>query len=261
MQQPSHEGSRRLWAETKPSPVRESSIRLVETYRGFRGESLLLEAREEVAMAGHQVTAGELVKAVGMSHSPFLEAPNAPDPVPIWINDDAGLCAYIDSGTVARRMPWQVGERGERYYREEERNDRPEDFRRHHMNEWAEALETAIPIEWWDACRDEVAIAPGDQQPIILALDAGVSHDAFAIQAVSRHPDETLRGAHVVQRAVRMWEPKQGEALDFGDALDPGPETPRGFLRVFCATHNVVQVAYDRYELHDFVMQEKKREY
>lgn len=89
----------------------------------------------------------------------------------------------------------------------------------------------------WDACAEPLP-PPDARAPLVLALDAAVSGDTFAVVAVSRHP---ARRDDVAVRAVQVWEPR-GVALDYG-AIE-------AWLRDFLRSHNVVQLAYDPYQAH-----------
>lgn len=102
----------------------------------------------------------------------------------------------------------------------------------------ATGAERFIPsLTWWDACQED--LPPLDtHEPLVLALDAGDVSDTFAAVAVSRHPD---RYEDAAVRYVRVWEPQNGEPLDFQAIEDE--------LRTFILTYNVVQVCFDRYQL------------
>ncbi len=93
-------------------------------------------------------------------------------------------------------------------------------------------------ITLWDACRAE--LPPLDvHTPMVLAADAGVSNDSFGLIGVTRHPQDDTQ---VAVRYVRSWVPSQGRDLDF---------TPiENEIRALCSTWDVVQLAYDPYQLH-----------
>ena len=57
----------------------------------------------------------------------------------------------------------------------------------------------------------------------------------------SRHPD---RRYDIAVRFAQKWDPPPGGTIDFG-----GPEAA---LRELLSKYNVVEVAYDAYQLHDF---------
>lgn len=120
-----------------------------------------------------------------------------------------------------------------------------------------------IPIELWDRCREEMPpFLPGTKEPVVIAVDAAVRGDCFAIVAVTRHPD---RHDDVAVRAVRKWDPPRGGMIDFAE--------PESFLRAICKggcamghfepwdgcpacrdrarlpPYNVIQIVYDPYQL------------
>lgn len=261
----------RFWEEMTPAPTLEDSIRLVETYAGFDdGSSKLLYDLYDMGLQGHQLTAGELAAFVcredtpGQTFQDFVNcwAETKGDPtvkIPLWHNEQAGLIMYWDSGLIARRMPWQQGERGERYYREQVAGEPPDAYRRHHLNEWTGAESAFIPIELWDACgevhkqHDWEPIKPlleGDRTPLIIGADGAVSGDCFGIVAVTRCPHDTTA---VDIKAYKKWDPaEEGGFVDFSK--------PEEFLRIVPKVNNVVQIAYDPFQLAD-MMQRLMRDF
>jgi hypothetical protein len=256
------EASRRLWDELTPVPTRPRSIRYVETYAGFEGESELL------------------IKLYGMVTSPDrgarrltredLAGLNPPLPwpfdiehdreLPLFINTSARSIAYWDTNDPdnrrypARRLPWQ----SEAYYAAQAIEMRTETFNRLHNNMWVSPTTTFIPIEWWQSCRplpdDNLPPLRADE-PLVIAADASVSGDCTALVAVSRNPDPELRKArHTVVRLTRTFTPPPGGKLNYG--------APGGFketLKDWLSRYRIVQVAYDPYQLHD-VMTELRDE-
>ncbi len=227
----------RFWAEMAPSPIVPNSMRFVETYAGYEGESeLLWGLYEATVIKGRQLTAKEIGLGV------FEEATKPDDPVPCYVNEAAGMFAYWDEGEKARRMPWQRGEEGRKYYASEEATQTPSQFTRLHKNQWVSAESAFVPIEWFDACKNPLPLQPKERTPLVLALDAAVSGDCFGAVAVSRDPKSPSDSVAV--RTIRKWEPPQGGKLDYA-----GPES---FVRELCKNYNVVEVCYDPYQLHDF---------
>lgn len=236
-----HEAALRFWAEMAPSPTRLNSIRLVETYAGYEGESeLLWELYESAVLNGRQLTAGEL-GPLGI----FPEAPNADSLVPCYVNEAARMFAYWDTGEMARRMPWQQGERGAEYYAAEASTQTDSQMVRLHKNEWVSAESSFVPIVWWDACKNPLPLEPGDKTtPIVVVIDAAVTGDCFGLVAISRDPDRPDRATAV--RAYRLWVPPKGGQIDF--TAEGGPDQA---VRELCEMCNVVEVAYDPYQLAD----------
>lgn len=211
------EAKQRMWTETTLPPAKMGrSFRWVETYAGYSGESELLERLYEQ----------------GVKHGRKL-----PDQIAdVYVNEAARMfCMWNTSG----RMPWHSQE----YYAQEQAVLLPNEFRRVHRNEWVTSADVFVNIEWWDACRADY---PPEQsgEPWIVAMDAGVSSDNFAMVAVARHPEDPTR---TVKRYARRWIPPKGGKIDImGTPDNPGPELE---LRRLIREHNIVQVAYDPYQL------------
>ncbi len=238
-----HRDDLRFWAEMGPSPTRQNSIRFIETYAGYEGQSELLESiYKSVVIDGRQLTAGELLEFYPDALGAFEEAPNHDSLVPCWVNETARIFAYWDSGDEARRMPWQKGEDGRAYYATEESLQSPSQMLRLHGNLWISAESAFIPIEWWDACLNPLPLVPGEKTPLVVALDAAVSGDSFAIVVVSRDPNNPKEGIAI--RTSRKWEPSAGSPIDYKGPWDA--------LVAICTNFNVKQIAYDPYQLHDF---------
>ena len=88
----------------------------------------------------------------------------------------------------------------------------------------------------WDALKENLPAL--GREPMVLGMDAGVSNDSFGLVGVTRHPQ---RPSDVATRFVQVWTPPAGGQIDFS-----GPEnTVRDLARRF----NVVQLAYDPYQL------------
>src|SRR5262249_2303536 len=88
----------------------------------------------------------------------------------------------------------------------------------------------------WDACQEELP-ALTIRQPMVLALDAGDTDDTFSCVGMTRHPDDRPR---LAVRYTRVYEPK-------GKPLDQG--TIEGDIVKLCEDFNIVNVAFDRYQL------------
>ncbi len=233
----------KFWAEMAPSPTRRNSVRWIETYAGYEGESeLLWGLYDATVLSGRQLVAGELGD-LGC----FEDAPNPDSPVPCYVDDQAGIFAFWDSGTVARRMPWQQGERGARYYASEAKTQTPKQMDRLHSNLWQSTETAFVPMELWDACKAPLPLAPGDKTPLVVALDAAVTGDCFALVGVSRHP--RAWETDIAVRLTHVWKP-DGKPLDYDKVRD--------VCVTLFAEFNVVQFAYDPYQLHNFAMQRTK---
>jgi phage terminase large subunit-like protein len=198
------------------------AIRWVESYAGYKNESATLWHLYETGVNG------------GVQHPAFNN-------IPVYVNIPASMYCYWDHGEAARRMPWQV----ESYYTQEHQTLTENEFERIHMNEWVEPVTKAIPIEWWDACESRdlfgSAIPPLDwRTPIVIGADAAISHDCCALVAVSRHPlDKQVPAV----RLMRIWQPRKGHPINLSDTME-------ATLREWIKRYNVVEVTYDKYQLH-----------
>jgi phage terminase large subunit-like protein len=226
----------RFWEEMTPVPTREFSIRLVETYVGYEGESKTLYDLWVLGKSGHQIKNDEFARLVsrdvdGERYEDFLyafeETQGDPDALlPIWFNDAARMFMYYDEGLTARRLPWLKGVRGEAYYREEEKVLAPRAFRRLHYNQWVGAESAFVPIEAWDRCFEEgiQPLQPGDKTPCVMGVDAATTGDCFGIVLVSRHPDPA-RHMDIAVRACKVWSPEEsGGRINYED--------PENFIRL-----------------------------
>jgi hypothetical protein len=98
----------------------------------------------------------------------------------------------------------------------------------------------------WDACKEDLPppVGKGPEssgEPMVLAADAGVTNDFFAVVGVTRHPDPN-RKYHVAVRLARVWKPPRGGGeISFAE--------PEAFIREICKQFNVTQFCYDPYML------------
>lgn len=105
-----------------------------------------------------------------------------------------------------------------------------------------------IPIEKWDTLFEPFPDLD-DRTPVVMGVDAAVTGDMFGISIVSRHP---VRHEDPSIRMVRYWRPKDfpDKHIDF-DIVDK-------WVRGFCSEHNVVQIAFDIYQLASLAQSWKK---
>lgn len=195
-----------MWAEMTISPTKFGhSQRWIDTYAGYKGESPILEQLYETGVVqGRKVW----------------------DDLEVYVNDAAKMLAVW----VTKPMfDWQSPE----YYASEEAQLVPSEFNRIHRNQWADAVSAFIPIEWWKACQSQYTL--GQNEPVIIGVDAATTSDCFAIVMVSR------REEHVYVHYCKVWYPPRGGAIDYTE-----PETE---LKRLINTYNVIEVAYDSHQL------------
>lgn len=227
-----YEEHEKMWNEMQPVPTRLRSQRFVESYAGYIGVSTLLKRLWDQGLEGERLH----------------------DEYPIFGNEKTGLLAYIDTGVEARRMPWQQGEAGERYYAQQEAQELPHEFRRIHLNEWVSSQNQLFDIEMWDrlfdAERAYVGAAAWETREVdaVLGVDASVSGDCTAVQAVGW--DKELNCPVALETVII--EPPYGGKIDYETTLKPAIER-------LLKRWRVVEVAYDEYQLHYFMVQLKQQ--
>lgn len=222
-----------MWAEMTLSPTKYGkSFRWIESYAGFAGESLLLYSLYDLGVKqGHLLWPDKL----------YDVTEGEPTPLELYVNEKAGmLCLW----NTQPRCPWQT----KKYYASEQMILTPNQFARIHRNQWVTSSETFVEMSWLEACGRSPESWPKidiKRQPMVIAMDAGVSNDNFGMTLQFRHPDIPT---DVCIEKVKKWEPKNGK-IDFqGTEENPGPEL---LLRQWIKEYNVVQVCYDQYQLWD----------
>ena len=227
-----YEEALRFWDEYTPVATRPRSVRFVDTYAGYEGESELLKTLWGMALNDDGTMADSAIRL----H----------ETLPIYGVPSAGLIAYIDQGEAARRMPWQQGEEGERYYAEQQASERAANYDRLHNNYWVSSQGALFPTAMWDRLAEPpYTLQKGDV--VVAGADASVSGDYTALTVVAVNQQD----AHVI--AVYVWEPPVGGKLDY-DADGGLKPTLRDVLQRW----PVVSVPYDEYQLHDVMTQMAK---
>lgn len=208
--------AKRMWTEMTLSPTKMGkSFRWVETYAGFDGESPLLE------QLYHQ--------GVKEGFAPEWAWDIVP-PLPVFENLPARLILMWNDEP---RLPWQT----HAYYAQEEAVLTPSEFSRVHRNQWAGSNQAFVPIEWWDACLHR-EITPNKDESMVIAMDAAVSNDLFAVVGVAGVDGENYRVAY-----SNAWKARKGHKIDFDEV--------RSEVVRLLNEHNVIEVAYDPYQLED----------
>ncbi|MEL7232847.1 MAG: terminase TerL endonuclease subunit [Chloroflexota bacterium] len=206
-----------MWTESTLSPTKYGeSMRWCESYAGYRGQSVVLEQ-----LYDNGVEKGRPIETAAEC----------------YVNDAARLFVLWNTTPT---LPWQT----KAYYAQETAMLSPEEFSRVHENEWAEKQNPFVPYEWWDTC----AGSPVRSREVVIALDAAVSDDCFALVAVSATTENGRRVVH--QQAVAVIEPPEGGKIDYDDA--------RQILRRWKEMWRVTAVVYDPYQLHDFATRGRK---
>jgi hypothetical protein len=112
------------------------------------------------------------------------------------------------------------------------------------LGEWIrdDGPESFLPsLAMWDQCQSDDIPRLSNRQPMVIALDAAITGDTFAMVGVTRDPDNNEESTIV--RLARVWIPNN-QPLDY-------QEIERE-IRDVLNRYNVVQIAYDPYQLHYF---------
>lgn len=214
-----------MWTESTLSPTKYGqSMRWCESYAGYKGESPVLEQ----------------LYTAGVEHGRVLN-----DEHEMYANNAARLFVLWNTKP---NLPWQTPE----YRAQEAATLAPKEFARIHENEWSEATAAFVPPEWWDACSGSLP-ALGQFQQMVVALDAAVTGDCFAMVGVTRHGEQSAA------RFCRIWTPPKGGKLDYGDDDDGQTDTPWAVLKQLVQSGRIAVVTYDEYQLHDFVTRVKRK--
>jgi len=223
-----HKAMEQFWTEMTLSPTKFGySQRWVETYAGNQGEARILEQLYTQGVKdGKQIDLSYTDKDGRYHDLSDLEV----------FSNGSLLCLW----NTKPRCSWQTSE----YYASEAAILTPNEFNRVHRNQWASSVDTFVPSEWWSSC--QAAIPPLDKKhTIVLAMDAGVSDDSFALCGVRKWG---IDGVDVVYS--RRWLPPEGGKIRYTNAENPNDtDTPEGEIRRLCREYNVVMVAYDPYQL------------
>jgi phage terminase large subunit-like protein len=206
------EAARRLWAEMTPSPVPPNSIRFIDTYAGFTGESETLEQ-----LYAATVINGKLVH----------------ETLPIFEDATGTIVAYWgyrerDAKNALRpslplpespRRIWQTPA----YYEAQRASNRPEDYDRLHRNLWQRSRSAFLTANAWDSLRHydlrtfsrpffggTFTFAPkSNAMPVYVGIDAAHKRDATAIVVVGYH-----RLVGLVLLAHMIWTPTADEPVE-----------------------------------------------
>lgn len=266
----SSEASQRLWEELTPVPTRPRSIRYVETYAGYDGESSILNELEDKIktpkLGSRRLELDELrvlLQGSGLEWPKEWES----QPLPFFVHKASRTIAYWDQGVEARRMPWQTPA----YYIAQQSDLRKSAFDRLHLNIRVTSTEQFIPKEWWERLKID-DMPPIGGESIVVGADASVTGDCSGLVAVSRDIRKGADPDHLLVRRASLWQPADGRPLNYSLTIEPtlrqwitGHIHP---LREKCDSHNqierlgicvpvkpmnVVQVAYDEFQLHDMM--------
>lgn len=216
-----------MWTEMTLSPTKfGKSFRWVSSYAGYLGESNLLW---NLYLQG--VDQDAQFPGQGKRFDWCYEFD---PPLECYYNDAARLFCLWNT---VPRLDWQTPA----YYAQESTSITiTSEFERIHRNRWATAVQSFIPIEWWDACEVDELPPLEEGQYLIDALDGAITFDCFGKVAVSRHGDK------LAVRIIKKWSPPKGGSIQFVNLQDPDdPAYPEGAIRQTARKYNVLEFPYD----------------
>lgn len=210
------EKHKQMWSEMALSPLKfGKSQKWVDTYAGYSGESPVLEPLFE-----------QIVKTENAFH---IDDPDAPEDLETY-RLGRSFCLW----QTKPRLPWQTPT----YYASERVQQLDHDYARMHENRWSSSASVFVPPAWWYACKVKELPKEDKWLELVITLDAAVSGDCFGLLAVSRHGDK------YALRYAEKWIPPKNGKIDFRPAEE--------VIRRLVKRYNVLEVAYDPYQLHDF---------
>jgi hypothetical protein len=208
------ESSRRLWEELTPVPTRRNSIRIIDTYAGFEGESELLMGLYKLG--------------VGVEEDPDGQGERLHDTLPIFANRAARLFVYWDH---VPRMPWQTSA----YYDSQRRTLRPSTYLRLHENRWTTGVSQFITDELWIVDASRSPVLADRTTPIYVAVDLALKHDTAAVVAVRWEGNKLAIAFH------RIWKPTPTDPLNLEETIET-------YLRECHARFHIREIVVDPWQ-------------
>jgi len=179
-------------SEMKPSPTRNISFQMTQTYPGYYGDRGLLNK--------------DIARFFTEDDLPKEDLNRVFEDVPLWIDGRSAIFWNHEP------YPWHT-----EAFLEEQRNDlRPSEFRRIWQAYRTEPSETLFDMRLWDKLTDPDMFPLGPQdrgEIVVLGLDLGIKHDSSAV-TVRGYDPETGR---YPLRDHRIWKPRPG--LEGGELI------------------------------------------
>jgi hypothetical protein len=225
----------RLLEELTPL-LNKPSIRFISTYAGWLNQSKWLW---DLYLQG-----------VGKREHPQGQARYVSNKLdlPLYLNAEAGIFTYWDSGVEARRMPWQQGPKADRYYEQQRRNLRAGAFARLHLNQWGSGDDKFISAEMWESITDD-ELSPITEGAVGLfgGWDAAPKRDSTAVVFVRWEGNKIQVVNH------RIFKPGFLKPVDFQLVED--------YVREIVARNHVVKIYADPYQLFSTIQKLQKENY
>jgi len=208
----------RLWTEMTIPPTKFGrAMRWVESYAGYEGESTLLENLYKTGVGPPLLEDGR-----GTPHPGITD-------IPLWVNEQARMLTLWNQEP---RLAWQTPE----YYAAEAQQLTEPEFRRVHRNEWVSPVNQFVPIEVWNS-RERDLPALDKSTPVVVGLDAAISHDCCALVVVSKWGKKGT-----AERFSKAWYPPENGRINLSQTME-------SLIRWCAQEFNVIEFAYDAYQL------------
>ena len=238
------ERSRRLYDELVPVPTKLNSLRWIETYVGFEDESiLLLELFKRIFKDTGETGLTEKAKIV-----PELEHIQSEGKPTCYHIPEEGLFYYHNH---TPRMPWNVGEVGDKFRAEQKADLRPAQYVRLWENRWQSSEGNFIDPEWYDDC---VIHDSSLMEPMVLAGDASQRSDNVTLVGVRKH-HVMVKGELQDRFRVcfcEVWDPK-GKDIDLEETI------AKRVYQLFSAGLMIGPFWYDSYQMHQVAVNLRKK--
>jgi phage terminase large subunit-like protein len=198
------EKGRRLFEEMAVPPTRKNAMRVITTYAGWVGESVLLEdIYKKIVRPENKLDFGTY-----MNYELGVETE-----LPCYT--DGQTFIYWDHEP---RMPWQNKEYYE--FQMNEPGFRWSAFRRIHRNEWVES-EEGLDMNEWDKCVEAAKeasyltpLAEDKQRPLALGVDVSLVKDRTSVASCFKKQGRIWTGPR------RWWQPSKEEPLNFETTVE-----------------------------------------
>ena len=189
-----------LWSELVPVHTRKNSLRVVTSYAGVKGYSVILENLYKEAMK--------------MDPAPGLEWITTTDGPVCREDRKSGIfCAWTHD---RYHFPWCVTPRANQSYEHAHKTLTHSEFKRLHLNEWA-SNNFGLDMDSWDACVDPTYIPPEANQELdmVAAVDASYARDRTSVVSIFK------RGGKFMLGPCATWQPiKGGPMLDLEETAE-----------------------------------------
>jgi phage terminase large subunit-like protein len=229
------------WAVTTEAGIRlleemtpiltKPSIRFISTYSGWLNQSIWLW--------------NLYIRGVGKDIHPEGKAERVDETLPLFLNREAMLFTYWDSGVEARRMPWQVGPKADAYYLSQQSDMRAGAYARLHLNQWGSGDDKFITEEMWQAAVVPTMRPARPGSMLFGGWDASTKKDSTALTWVTWDENGLRVAAH------KIFTPTAGKPVDF--------EEVENYVLETCRFNSVVKIYADPYQLFSTIQKLQKQ--